>query len=131
MRIPYEPVALTDSIVDDWIASYVTIDSAGGFPTMAAACSAVKKVLRQPVTLPPVRDVIVSTDDFVWIERDRGRPAASPHEWESLDPRGQVVATIVTPLDLRVVAVDRDRIWGLENNLDGTSRLVHYKLKRG
>jgi hypothetical protein len=131
VEIPYRPVPLSDSIADDWVAAYVSVDSAMSFPSMAAACSAVKKSLRKPAFLPPVKQVLVAIDGFVWIERDLGQRLASPRVWDVLDSTGQLVANVTTPLELKVLAIASDVLWGLEANFDGSSRVVRYRIKRG
>jgi hypothetical protein len=42
VAVPYVPVPVTEEMVDAWVADYVVLDSVKHFPSMAAACSAVK-----------------------------------------------------------------------------------------
>jgi hypothetical protein len=130
VAVPYTPVPLGDSIVDDWISNHVAVDSAASFSSMAAAYAAVKEALTRPKFVPPVREVLVASDGCVWLERNIGQRLGSLREWSVLDPQGRVTASVTTPWDIEIIAIGADRLWALESSLDGTKRMVRYRIKR-
>ncbi len=51
-------------------------------------------------------------------------------EWLVLDPSGEPAATVVTPAALRVLAITRDRVWGVESDELDVDYIVGYRIVR-
>ena len=127
----YKLVPLTDKFVSSWAADFVkNHENAKSFPSTGVAKQAVEKALFRPKFVPTIRQVILSNEGNVWLERNSGAPASAARSWDVLGPDGQHLASVSVPSTLTVLTINGDRIWGLENDEDGNPQLVRYAIKR-
>ena len=52
------------------------------------------------------------------------------HQWDIIDPRGNLVASIATPSDSQLLAIDGQRIWALVTDSEGGTEIVRYRIAR-
>jgi hypothetical protein len=64
-----------------------------------------------PKTLPPYAQLIVDTDDLLWV-RDFPRAQAPTIRWSVFDPAGRLLTEVQVPTHLEIYEVGRDYILG-------------------
>jgi hypothetical protein len=100
------PVA--DSI-HDYLASMFV--ERGFVPARRQAESFARDSVQLPRYQPPVDGVVVGRDGTIWLRREHW--GTSREEYLVLDSTGAIAATVTAPAGLRILAAERDRVWGV------------------
>lgn len=131
----YEPAPVPAKLVDSLIDWFVSPPS-GLPPRMAASWPApgrreelARASLFLPEYLPPVKEVVVGRDGAIWIQRHGA--AGATREWWVVDEDGRAVASVMLPAGLRVLAAERDRVWGTETDELDVPYIVRYEVREG
>ena len=123
------PAKMVDSLVE-WFVS----PPSGLPPRMAASWPApgrreelARASLFLPEYLPPVKEVVVGRDGAIWIQR-YGTGGAT-REWWVMDDEGRAVASVQLPAGMRVLAAERDRVWGTKTDELDVPYIVRYEVR--
>ena len=125
----YRPLPVSPALIDSLVERHLQPPPGRSFPNRAAAERGIRRALYQPRHRPPVSEVLVGTDESIWLRREeleRGRAA-----WQVLAPDGLVRAMVSVPRGVRLLAVSENFVWGTaEDELD-VPYLVRYRIVRG
>lgn len=104
-------------------------------PRMAAGCPAPGRALElareglfAPAYFPPVSAMLPGRDGTIWLEREEAEGGES--RWWILDERGRAVGSVALPAKVRVMAVERDRAWGMVTDELDVPYIVRYRVDR-
>lgn len=130
-HVSYEPVpmpsGLRDSLVDRW--TEIALRSRGvAARNRAEAKSLVVDALYRPEFLPPVTDLVVGTDESIWLRREE--TGLSTVTWEAFNGEGTRLASLVAPSDLRILATDGQTVWGEEVGALDVPYVAAYRILR-
>lgn len=125
--IPYTPSPLPSDRVDSAvraIAERMSRFSEGR----------IREAVYHPSHVPPIGGVSAGSDGTIWLRRfDPVETETGDRmvEWWILDAGGEPLARALTPLNLRVRAIDSDAMWGVESDELGVQYIVRYRLVKG
>ena len=128
----YAPTPLPPSRPDSLAAAFAMRPAslppsmAASWPTPARAEELARSSLFVPPFFPPVGNLVVGRDGTVWIQREDA--GGETREWWVIDGTGRAVAAVHLPANLRMLAADRDRIWGMETDELDVPYIVRYEL---
>ena len=77
-----------------------------------------------PPTQPPVTELHIGHDGSIWLRREMTVGAAS--DWLVLSPEGEVVGTVALPANLKILAAEQGRLWGVETDELDVPYIVRY-----
>ena len=80
-----------------------------------------------PRVYPPVESVIVGDDGTAWVQL-RTVPGGNP--WVMLSPRGEVIGTLVAPVNVRLMFLGASTVWGTEKDADDVESVVRFRVVR-
>jgi hypothetical protein len=84
-----------------------------------------------PPTLPPFSQILVDSDDHLWVRDYRLPGSEGPEVWSVFDPEGRLLGDVETPEGLRVEQIGGEFILGIwTDDLDVPSVRM-YELTRG
>ncbi len=88
-------------------------------------------VAKAPSVYPPVDEAVVGDDGTVWVRLGPNPERPAQQEWMIIDRGGRVAGIVVTPADVRIMAVTLDRAWGTQPRDDHMVDIVRYRVTRG
>jgi hypothetical protein len=110
----YRPVEVPSAVRD-------SIKAAARAPAPRAAAE------KLPEFYPPLRTILSGRDETVWIELfSTGRDRA----WQVLDERGNQVAQVKVPRNIRIQVASRAVVWATETDDDGLQHIVRFRVTR-
>lgn len=124
----YVPVRLEDSEVDS-VVRLEAEQQQVGFPSLRAAESAVREALYVPPFVPPVGDVIVGRNGWIWLRRDDVAQADSV-PWHVLDRTGSPIRVVVAHRRLSLLEAETERVWGIEYDPFEVADVIQLQLTR-
>jgi hypothetical protein len=74
-----------------------------------------------------VREVVVGTDNSVWLKREQGEKAT---RWDVLDGNGRFHGWVLLPENFAMKAALLTTVWGVETGEDGEESLVRYRVTK-
>jgi hypothetical protein len=110
------PQATIDSAIDV-MANALSPKFAEAFRTGAA------KLV--PAVYPPISTMMFGRDSTAWIGF---RTTTAERQWMVVDWRGEPIATLMLPRLLKVVAADRDQVWGIWLDDNDVPAVVRYRV---
>ena len=126
VRLPYEPVAVTDEVLTRSIQELRTFRGDPPDPSAAA------RVLRDngliPLYLPPVTALSVGQDGSIWLRREE--IAADSTLWNVLGAQGQVEGAVYLPRGDSVIAARRDVLATVTHDELDVPSVAIYRLRR-
>ena len=126
----YEPRPLDRTMVDSIVRGIGEMFAARprpGAPTPARAEALAREAIYAPAIHPPVSELVVGRDGSIWLRReDTGGEWV---DWLVLSAEGEPVGIVAAPERLRVLAAERDRIWGMETDDLDVPYLVRYAVQ--
>ena len=122
------PAALPDSLAAEFAKrpSSLPPSMAATWPAAGRAEELARASLFVPEFFPPVTDVVVGRDGTVWLQRDGA--GGESRDWWVIDERGRAIASVRLPAGLRVLAAERERVWGTETDEMDVPYIVRYEL---
>lgn len=139
VRVPYTPVPLATERID----SAVIAVTDGWYESMSArqpglAKAALEERIRdatyKPAYVPPVGETMLDADGNIWVRRfdpvelEAGEAFG---EWWVFDAGGTPLARALTPMDLRIMHVADDVVWGTEQDEFDVDYIVRYRIVKG
>lgn len=91
------------------------------------ARDAAREAVAAPTHYPPVSSVVVSRDSTIWL---RLNGAGSSVNWLILDSRGDLLARVVAPADLKILFADADYAWGVVHDEMDVPYVVRSRIAR-
>jgi len=129
-RIPFEPVAVQPWTVDS-ITEVFTDDIASMYPSKDVARRLVSDSLRPPAFYPPVTDVVVGTDGYIWLAREGlATPPFDRRHYDILDTGGKPSGRLQLSRPGRILAATATFVWAVEHDADDVPSLVRYPVIR-
>ncbi len=120
------PPAQLDSVID-----VLTNDLADNYPSRAVARKLVSDTVGKPAFFPPVSDIVVGTDGFIWLAREGFvMPPLSMRRYDVLDSLGRLAGTIGLRRPGRIVATTKSAVWVVETDADDVPTIVRYPVQR-
>ena len=138
--IPYQPVpvpaSFRDSIREEGISKIAGArgySAATGEPVASGSSRSdaeklIDEQLFQPRFFPPVTGILVGRDGTVWLRREE--TTEGDMKWEAVNREGTEWGSVPVPRNLRLVAVEGDRVWGVLTDEIGDFQLVRYRVER-
>jgi hypothetical protein len=117
--------ALVDSLVQDFM-DFVA-EGAEESPevwTPARAGELARASLYLPPTQPPVTELHIGHDGSIWLRREM--TVGATRDWLVLSPEGEVVGTVALPANLKILAAEQGRLWGVETDELDVPYIVRY-----
>ena len=110
----YQPVAVPAAVRD-------SIKAAARAPAPLAAAE------KLPEFYPPLRAILSGRDETTWIEL---YSTAGDRAWQVLDERGNQVAQLKVPRNVRIQVASRSVVWATDTDDDGLQHIVRYRVTR-
>lgn len=125
-RIALAPRPLPRTAVDDTVQAYIS-QFQRAFPDLppAAINRLVRPALHVPSRYPPVVAIVAGQDGTTWLRRGGG---GSSVQWIVVDGTGRVVRNVTADAGLRILATDRERVWGVVHDEDDVPYIVQYRM---
>lgn len=131
--VPYEPVRVTDELIDATLRSSLEEMESGAAEagldySVDRAREAIVEAMDPPEWLPPVRGLVIEADRSLWLERwgvlDGGRQL-----WCATDPDLTARAAVWLPVEFHLLGARDGRLWSLvEDRATGLLRLARAEL---
>lgn len=123
------PPALSDSLVREFAAPppRPPPSGVGVWPASARALELARASMLLPAFFPPVSAVVLGHDGTIWLGRESGGGAM--REWWIIDEQGQPIGAVSLPQAFRVMAAERDRVWGMEKDELDVPYIVRYVIE--
>lgn len=123
--IPIDP-AHVDSILQAIGQRFETIRFASA-PTPELAMRLAREAMYLPAYHPPVTELVLGRDGTVWLQReDTGGETV---DWLALDPNGDLIGVVAVPARFRVLAADRQHLWGMARDELDVPYIVRYGVR--
>jgi hypothetical protein len=122
----YRPIPVGEGLIDSLVSIQVAARPHGMSAVRYAA--AVRGALYIPKYRPPVKKVLTGRDHTIWLERE-GEESASAR-WTVLNPTGELVAVVDVPVELVLLHVQADLVWGVEHDSLDVPYLVRCRVRR-
>ena len=122
--VPLEP-ATVDSIVRE-IGEGVSQSPMRGAPTAARAEELARQAIYAPAFHPPISELVIGRDGTVYLRREDTGDSIS--EWTVLSGEGAVLGTVRLPSTFRMMAADREHVWGMELDELDVPYLIRYSI---
>lgn len=120
--VDYAPVPVPSSVRD----SIIDLDSSE-LPGGRREAEAMRRAAPIPRFYPPVRRIVISRDDTIWLELQ----GHWPRQWQLLDANGSTMANAVGPRGLiAILAVSATHVWGVEQDELDVPSVVRYRIER-
>ncbi len=84
-----------------------------------------------PETVPPYSQLLVDSEDHLWVRDYKIRGTSGPETWSVFAPEGQLLGTLQTPERLQVRQIGADFILGIWTDELDVSYVRMYALERG
>jgi hypothetical protein len=116
------PAAMVDSIYDQYAKMFATVPP-------ARARKAAESFVVLPPALPPISDVVFSSDGTTWLRQEEimGRRTV---QWLVLSPSGDIQSVVQAPSELKLLAVEKGAAWGVITDELDIPYVVRYALQR-
>jgi hypothetical protein len=126
-QYPYTPQPIPRAEVDSVIAAAVQ-EFSDPTPPVSDLARVLRERMELPAHRPPVSRVVVGRDGTTFVGREGG--SAQSLQWDILDERGERIGELSLPSQLRVLAADRDHVWGFETDEMDVATVVRYTLRK-
>lgn len=117
------PASFADSLVQSGEPPEVSPVSRNEYARM------LRDALRFPEFEPPISALVAGRDGTIWIRRER--LGVAEVVWNVLDEAGEMIAYLRLPVNLRILAAQRDRVWGVETDELDVPYLVRFTVEPG
>ena len=84
-----------------------------------------------PETIPPYIQLLVDSEDHLWVRHYKIRGTAGPELWSVFSPEGFLLGTLETPEQLQVRQIGRDFLLGIWTDELDVRYIRKYALERG
>jgi hypothetical protein len=132
---PYAAQPLEPAVVDDWVRDRAVsmhrfMSRMREGLTVHAVERDIAAAVYRPAYRPPVTAVVWGSDGTLWLALPPpSLPGVVP--WLVLDARGEPLATVEVPSELRLLSASRTEIWGVFLDEFDVHYLVRHPLRRG
>jgi hypothetical protein len=126
--IPYTPVPITEADIDSgWVAYRATMgERKSDWPTDTELRGQYGRALWRPAHVPTVRNLLVSNDTTIWLER----PSSNGKQlWEIYDVNAKLIARAEVGRSFKPLAASKRSLYGTETNESGVESIVRYRAK--
>lgn len=96
------------------------------FPSTRARREVVSEAFGVGRYWPPVRRMVIGTDERIWLLRESAAPGME--RWEAWDATGRLRGVLHASSDAHLLAFGEDHAWGREEGQYGVPYLVKYRL---
>ena len=126
---PYAARPVERALVDSLVQAFMDFVAEGAEEspevwTPVRAGELARASLYVPPTQPPVTELHIGHDGSIWLRREMTVGAAS--DWLVLSPEGEVVGTVALPANLKILAAEQGRLWGVETDELDVPYIVRY-----
>ena len=112
------------------IQRFIALDTAGKPEDLKAHLLRDYKEITFPRTIPAYRNLVVDSDDDLWVERYPGGSEVASH-WVVFSPTGTELAQVELPLNLTVQEIGHDYVLGIAAEPpDGVHHVKMFRLMR-
>lgn len=87
--------------------------------------------LEYPETVPPYSQLLVDSEDHLWVRDYKSRGTSGPEVWSVFSPEGQLLGTLETPERLQVRQIGVDFVLGIWTDELDVRYVRMYTLERG
>lgn len=116
-----------EAVVDAWVAR-LTSSERGRPSSGTVRRDQVRRAIYRPATLPPVGDILIGSDDSIWLRRVDSR-SGNTASWIRFDATGRSIGEVEAPVEAQLMRASATHVWAVVRDTDGVPAVVRYRVQ--